>query len=874
MRAASHTQADTSRREAVAFLRGGRQLLRAAAGLALALPLAAADLKLAQQDLLSGRYLDALAAAEVGVKGDEGQEQWHLVRLTGLMTIGNYPQAGAALSNALAAVPRSIRLRWLGRDVLRFNGQSEAANQAVKEIVDLVSARSWAYREAADLVTFGRAALALGADPKQVLDRVFAAAKRADPASRDVFLASGELALEKGDFALAARTFQEGLKLLPEDADLHWGLARAYAPSDTEAMLAAVQHALKHNSNHLGSLLLLTDQRVDEENFAEAEKLLERIRAINPWHPEAWAYAAVVAHLREQPARERAAREMALRFWTNNPHVDFRIGEKLSRNYRFAEGAAAQRRALAFDPAFVPAGAQLGQDLLRLGQDEEGWRLVAEVQQRDGYDVTANNLMKLRDVMDRFTAVTNEHFVVRMSAKEAPLYGDRVLALLERARERITRRYGVTLERPVLVEIFPEQKDFAVRTFGLPGYHGYLGVCFGHVITANSPAARPGSNFNWESMLWHEFVHVVTLQMTRNKMPRWLSEGISVFEERQANAAWGEQMKPRYREMILEGEMHPVGELSAAFMSPPSAEHLQFAYYQSSLVVEFIVEQFGQDRLVAILRDLGDGVFINDALAHHTAPLPTLEKEFAAFARQIARTWAAGLDWEKPPLAALMPGAPAGLWEAWAASRPTNYHVLTRTVREAIAAERWEEARAALETLIRAHPTAVGGDSPYRQLAVVHRALGRADGEREALARLAQLDDEAVDAYLRLMELGRDRRDWPVVLENAQRYLAVNPLLPAPYRFLAAAGEALGDAATAIGAYRALLQLDPANPAEVHFGLARQLHRAGDPAARRHVLQALEEAPRHRDALRLLLELHASSTDAPLGDAGESGGAP
>jgi hypothetical protein len=39
-----------------------------------------------------------------------------------------------------------------------------------------------------------------------------------------------------------------------------------------------------------------------------------------------------------------------------------------------------------------------------------------------------------------------------------------------------------------------------------------------------------------------------------------------------------------------------------------------------------------------------------------------------------------------------------------------------------------------------------------------------------------------------------------------------------------------------------------------------------DPAAKRHVLQALEEAPRYREAHRLLLELaHANptSTNAP-----------
>ena len=63
-------------------------------------------------------------------------------------------------------------------------------------------------------------------------------------------------------------------------------------------------------------------------------------------------------------------------------------------------------------------------------------------------------------------------------------------------------------------------------------------------------------------MLWHEFCHVVTLELTRNRMPRWLSEGISVYEERQANPAWGERMTPRYREWILTGRLTPLDEMS------------------------------------------------------------------------------------------------------------------------------------------------------------------------------------------------------------------------------------------------------------------------------------------------------------------------
>jgi tetratricopeptide (TPR) repeat protein len=470
------------------------------------------------------------------------------------------------------------------------------------------------------------------------------------------------------------------------------------------------------------------------------------------------------------------------------------------------------------------------------------------------------------------------------------VYGQRVLELLGQARSNLCAKYGFEVKRPTIVEVFPNQADFAVRTFGMPGNPGYLGVCFGTVITANSPAANPGHPVNWQAVLWHEFCHVVTLQLTRNKMPRWLSEGISVYEEIQANPTWGQRMTPRYREMVLGDELTPVSELSAAFLTPPSEEHLQFAYYESSLVVDFLVQRFGTDKLKAILRDLGEGVEINQAIEKHTAPMAKIEKEFAAFARERAEKLAPGLDWEKPEFLTKLAergrgrkarsrtagpvrtnaddfinrygvstNSSATTLAEWITSHPTNFYALTERAGRLIEGKKFQEAKAPLQKLVELYPAQTGGDSAYAMLAVVHRALGETNAERQVLAQLAEKDDAAAEAYSRLMELGIAAQDWPAVIQNAQRYLAVNPLVPSPYRFLAQASERAGEPQSAIPAYRALLQLEPADPAETHFRLAQLLDRSGDPAARRHVLQSLEEAPRYRAALQLLLEINKKS---------------
>jgi tetratricopeptide (TPR) repeat protein len=822
---------------------------------------AAADPAEVQRALLAGNYQSVIKQSQAELKDGAGNSDWSMLLVRALLAVGRQAEADTAMREALARDARSIRLRWLARDVAFANGRPDEARARLGEIRRAVNDATWMYRAPADLVVFGRAALLLGADPKEVLDKVFATAQKTDPKLRDVYLARGDLAMDKHDFALAARAYEEGLKVLPEDADLHYGRGRAYAESDRKVALAAYEAALAHNSRHLPTLLQFVDHHISGEAFDEAGRLLEQILDLNPVHPEAWAYRAVIAHLRSDAIAEKFAREKGLASWPTNPRVDSLIGEKLSAKYRFAEGAAYQRRALAADPEYLPAKARLASDLLRLGEHQEGWALAKLVHERDEYDVEAFNLVTLRETMDRYAALANDDFVVRMAAPEVAVYGPRVVALLRRARDTLVAKYGVELARPTYIEIFADQRDFAVRTFGLPDVAGFLGVCFGRVVTANSPATS-SSPTNWEAVLWHEFCHVVTLQMTKNKMPRWLSEGISVYEERQANPAWGMRLNPGYREMVLGKDLVPVGRLSAAFLAPKSPRHLQFAYLQSSLVVEYIIGRHGLDRLRAILHDLRDGVEINAALAKHTAPLAEIEAGFAAFARAQAEQLAPGLTWDKPEAEVFLAGSATEL-ATFEKKQPDNYWLLRSRAQRLVEQQDWAGAVVPLRRLVELYPGQKGGETPYRSLVAALRALNDTAGELAVLKQWTALDDEAVDGYLRLMELAAAAQDWPTVAQNAERYLAVNPLVPPPYRHLAQAAAAMGDDSTAIVAWRTLLQLDVPERADVHFHLARLLHKRGENGeARRHALLALEETPRYRAALQLLRDLSRAGAAA------------
>jgi tetratricopeptide (TPR) repeat protein len=553
-----------------------------------------------------------------------------------------------------------------------------------------------------------------------------------------------------------------------------------------------------------------------------------------------------------------------LKYWKTNPLVDHEIGKKLSSKYLFAEGAAHQRQALVFNKDYLQAKTQLAQDLLRLGQEEEGWRLAEEAHKADGYDVTTYNLLTLHDSLKKYTTIDRNGFLLRMTRDEAALYGDEAIDLLTEARELFSAKYDTQIEGPVIVEIFPEKKDFAVRTFGIPGGDGYMGVCFGKLITANSPKSLIGFQQNWQSLLWHEYCHVITLQKTLNKMPRWFSEGISVYEERLRHSSWGEQMTPEYREFILGGEMTPIERLSMAFIVPKSPEHMQFAYYQSSLVVEYLVKHFGEVCISNILHDLGQGVFINIAIEQHAAPLAKLEAGFAEFATGLAKAFAAEADLAQPSPLEVNPLDKNAIVD-WLEANPNNIWALNTTCANLVEEEKFLEAIPLLERSIRLHPRQRGSGSPYGMLARAHRELGQAEDELAVLEQWAAIEDAATKLYGRLMEIHAERENWEAVDRLAKRFFSANPLSPIGHRFMALTAQQTGNTAATIRPLKRLLLLDPADPVDLHFRLATALAGPSPLEAKRHVLQALEDAPRFRAAQKLLTRL--AKPGPPAGEA-------
>ncbi|MFT4543039.1 MAG: tetratricopeptide (TPR) repeat protein [Planctomycetota bacterium] len=813
----------------------------------------------AHELFLSGQYAECMKLTAAALTLEFDDEDWQVLHAKVRHVLGLCPPMGEELKTLMDELPRSVHLRFEIFRGLRACGEETASKLVMAEIVEL-SRRSVRYRDAESRTTLGRVAVILGAEPKDVLDQFLEPAKERDDEAIQPRIAIAELALSKHDYAMAADELRIALSLQPNYAEPHYLLARALASSDSSGSGQALDRALELNPAHADSLLLAADQRIGAELYEEARDLIERVLAVDATHPEAWAYVAVLAHLAGDQQAEVEARSQALSRWTRNPRVDHVIGRELSQKYRFLEGAAYQRRALALDPANNAARFELAQDLLRLGEEAEGWDLAETALDNDSYNVVAYNLMVLHDVLDGYKTLRRDDLIVRMDPVEAEVYGERVLDLLVEARKELGQRYRVSLDKPILLEVFAEQRDFAIRTFGLPGGDGFLGVCFGDVITMNSPAALRATPNCWESVLWHEFCHVVTLNSTHNKMPRWLSEGISVYEERRKNPSWGQVMTPAYRELVLAGDITPVSQLSSAFLRPESPMALQFAYYESSIVIEYMVESFGFDALLAILGDLGRGRQIADSFTNHALPPDELDSAFELYFRQCAEDFASGASWDTRDQSDLdLTGLALAVGED-----PSHVPTLIRAGEAMLQAGMLEQAIPMLKRAVKLAPTLIVSGGAYGPLANAYAQASDVEQELVVLEAWMAHDASQWMARMRAIELYGARSDWAALLEVALSARAIQPMSQEVQRQIVRAAAELGRPHDELAAGKALLALEPTDLAGVHYQVAQAAYAIGDRVlAKHHVLRALESAPRFLAAHGLLLELVDGPSKSP-----------
>src|SRR5580658_1186048 len=247
------------------------------------------------KQFLHGDYEAVIRVAQKKVDGGAYPDDWRIMLVRSLLATGRYHEAYT--NAAPAADSYNLTLRLLTRETMIYENDDAGAKRQLAQIKEMIQRRFGDFQNE-DAPALGQALLLLGVEPRLVLDNCFRRAEKANPPLREAFLATGQLALDKHDYALAADAFRAGSKKFPNDPDLESGLARAFESGDQAEMSRHLEAALKVNPRHVPSLLLLADHLIDAEEYDQAGQQLALALKVNPHCPEALAYRSVLALLR------------------------------------------------------------------------------------------------------------------------------------------------------------------------------------------------------------------------------------------------------------------------------------------------------------------------------------------------------------------------------------------------------------------------------------------------------------------------------------------------------------------------------------------------------------------------------------------------
>ena len=753
---------------------------------------------------------------------------------------GRYQDAAALLEPVVAREPSgdaALELALLRRTIGR--------NADAQPLLAAVFRAGPTSADAAALVRAARAAHALNR-PREA-KTFFLEATRAGAPAEVVETAFGRLFLDKFNGAEALKSFQAALTADPNWAPAHAGLARVLENEDPPKAAAAAEKAIQIDPALADAHLLLAALHLDSDRDADARAEIDKVLAYNPSQLEAHAMLAAMAYVKDdKPAYER---EVAATLAINPAYGEvYRLaGQHAASHYRFDEAAALAEKALALDATSTRAAGDLGMHLLRTGDEAAARRALDRSWRGDPYDIVTFNLLKMLDNLEQFTTVTDGDIVLKMHRDEAPVLRDYAMPLAHEALKSLSARYGFTPTGPILIEIFPKHDDFAVRNLGLPGMIGALGACFGRVVTMDSPTARDPGTFSWQATLWHELAHVVTLQMSQQRIPRWLTEGISVYEESVQRPEWGRDMETTFARAMDRGKVLKLKDLNAGFTRPDT---ISLAYFEASLLVEHIVASRGQQALRSLVKSYAQGIDTDTAMKRAlNATMDDLQGSFdKALDEKFGSMRRALHDSDKPVDATSLDALKAA-----AAARPENY-VAQLALGQALAAAGDPSAFAPLQRAAVLVPSAIGPESPHALMAALAEKVNdrsRALKEYEALLNTDHTNVDAARKMYALADAAADDRAAAIALG---RVVALDPFDAAAHSGWGRLALKQRDAAVATREFRAALQTGVLDRAAAHCDLGESYLLAGRRGdAKKEALAALEIAPSFERAQELLL---------------------
>jgi tetratricopeptide (TPR) repeat protein len=680
----------------------------------------------------------------------------------------------------------------------------------------------------------------------QGANTAFQEAVNAEPMNAMHRVRWGELYMQTYQYGEAYNLFVEALELEPDNAWANFGAARALSQSaDQEQvnqhMAKVVETPLAPDGAQLRGVIMLLRNALEQDRFDEARELLQEAKEI--------------AERGNQPQMELKALEASLMFMTFQPYqefIDAALAESpeygdawalpgyyamVTRRYR--ESGEFYQHAVEIQPDHWEAHLELGQNYLRLNQVTPAVDHIRASYEGDAFNPKTINILRLLDTfLDKMEVLNYPDppqgpfptLSLRLDREEIPIIETYARELAEKSIALYTQKYRFQPKEPITVEIYPNHEDFVVRSIGMPGV-GLLGVTFGYLFAMDSPTAHPaGEAYHWGTTLWHEMAHVFTVEASDHLVPRWFSEGVSVFEEWRTGPIPGRKIPANILQAMSEDKFIPIETLDDGFMRPTYPEQVIVSYMQSGLVFDYIDKTYGFDKIVDMLYMFND----------HATTKEALETVLGISVDQLNSDFADYIDTEYSQVLDNM--------EEWQQSHRASF--------ESLEQEDWRGAIAAASRANALYPDYVEADSPYIALARAYARTEDKENEFLTLETFWKRGGYAPRALMALAERYQERNMLAEAMEVLNDVKWADPFAEDLHVELGDLLMTMNQPQEALKEYEILLALDPTDKADANLKIAQAYNALGDSEkTMEYLLTALDIAPAYRPAQALLLEL-------------------
>jgi hypothetical protein len=172
----------------------------------------------------------------------------------------------------------------------------------------------------------------------------------------------------------------------------------------------------------------------------------------------------------------------------------------------------------------------------------------------------------------------------------------------------LTQDIGAYLEKPIKIYIYASASALkGAMIFPQEWTGGVAFPAFGIIAISIAP-----SELDWgKGALVHELTHLVVHQATFSpygQLPLWLDEGLATYNQGELDPF----LRSYLEDAISKDELISVRSLCSPFSAYPEKAYLSYA--ESYSIVKYLLDNYGQDRMLDLLAHLKEGSTYDEAL--------------------------------------------------------------------------------------------------------------------------------------------------------------------------------------------------------------------------------------------------------------------